>query len=111
MNENIKGEEILRLQSENRHLKETVTALREALETQRAECEGKIQKLLSEADDEAGQLKATINALRDELERVRIQCEEKLREFESSAGDEINQLREMITVLRERLEERHENRR
>jgi len=110
MDENIKDEEILRLQSENRHLKETVTALREAMEKQRAECEDRIQKLLSEADDEAAQLKAAINALRDEMERIRNRYEEKLQELESSAGDEIKQLRETITVLRERLEEQHENR-
>jgi hypothetical protein len=93
------------LQTENRHLKEMVAALRDEMEKMRiAEQEG-LQKAMAAANDELGQLRNMIVALRDELDRRKIEYEEKTRAAEQAARDEAKQLHEMIRTLRERLED------
>ncbi|MFC1694101.1 hypothetical protein ACFL1R_11395 [Candidatus Latescibacterota bacterium] len=97
--------ELNQLQAENRHLKDTIIALRETLEKQCIENEELVQKAVASANDEIVQLKATVTALRDELEYNNIKNEEKIQEIEKVAHDEIEQLKQLISILRTQLEE------
>ena len=93
------------LQTENRHLKETVAALREEMEKMREGEQERLQHALVAAKDEIDQLHKMIAALREELERLKIECEEKCRGIEQDAREETRQLHEMIQTMRGRLEE------
>lgn len=92
------------LQSENRHLKDTIIALRQEIERLRIEHDENLQKALSAASDEIGQLKVTIGVLRDKLERERISHEEKIQEINRLNHHEMIQLQQTIQTLRELLE-------
>jgi HAMP domain-containing protein len=92
-------------QTENRHLKETISALREELEKMRISSEASIQNAVVAANGEIVQLKSTIAALRDELEWTLVQCEEKIQKMEQMTRDEMNQLQQTVKTLREQLEE------
>ena len=96
--------ELYQVHTENRHLKETVSALRDALEKKQISHEEDIQKSLAVQNDENAHLKLSIVALRDELECARITHEESIQKLEQSARDEVNQLQESIRVLREQWE-------
>jgi hypothetical protein len=96
--------ELYSLQSENRHLKEMIGALRDEMEKMRIGEQESFQRALAPASDEIGQLKAMIVALRDELDRRKIEGEQKCRAVEQAARDEAKQLHEMIRALRDRLE-------
>ena len=100
-----KTEELYISQTENRHLKDTITTLREVLEKQKIENEESVQNALVTVNDEIVQLKATVGALRDELERIKIEYEDKIQEIERAYISEENQLKEMIKVLRDKLNE------
>jgi len=99
----------LGLQTEYRHLKEMVGALRDEMEKMRIGEQERLQKALAAANDEIGQLKNIIFALRDELERRKIESEERCHAIEHAARDEAKQLQEMIRTLREK-REGHEKR-
>ncbi|HLA28991.1 MAG TPA: hypothetical protein VJZ49_13980 [Syntrophales bacterium] len=96
--------EIYGLETENRHLKEMIGALRDEMEKMRLGEQGRLQQSLTAASDEIGQLKKTITALRDELERRNIEYEGQCRAIEQAARDEVKQLRNMIGVMRDALE-------
>src|SRR3546814_4999252 len=66
-------------QTEVRHLKESIRALRDELERMRIDKETGIRQAVAAAGSEAAQLKATITALRDELEMKRIEKEENVQ--------------------------------
>ena len=61
------------VQGENRHLKNTIIALRQELENEGLVQASRAQTSTVEVNDEVVQLKATINSLRDTLELVRAQ--------------------------------------
>ncbi|MCE5250905.1 hypothetical protein LLG96_11855 [bacterium] len=96
--------ELLITQAENRHLKETIVALREAMEKQKIEHESNIQSALSSANDEISQLRAAIGAMRTEMEKIRMEHATKIQDLEREYNDEKNQLKQMIAALREQLE-------
>ena len=58
-------------ESENRHMKATIAALRQALEDAEAERNAVRQSVRVACEDEITELKATITALRDALEEAR----------------------------------------
>ncbi len=97
--------ELYGLQTENRHLKEMVGALRDEMEKMRIGEQERLQKALAVANDEIGHLRNMIVALREELDRRKIESEEKCRDMEQAARDEAKQQQEMIRTLRERLED------
>jgi chromosome segregation ATPase len=97
--------ELYGLQTENRHLKEMVGALRDEMEKMRIGEQERLQKALAAANDEIGQLRNMIVALRDELDRRKIESEEKCRAIGQAARDEAKQLHEMIRTLRDQLED------
>lgn len=101
----LQSNELYGLQSENRHLREMIGALRDEMEKMRIGEQERLQKSLAPANDEISQLKAMIVALRDELDRRKIQADERCRAVEQAARDEARQLQEMIRELRERLED------
>ncbi len=95
------------LSAENRHLKETIVALREALERQEIEKDDRVQQALASANDEIAQLKATIQAVRDKMEEQQLKYAGELQAAKKAARDELLQLKETIQLLRDRLEERN----
>ena len=99
--------EIYGLETENRHLKDMVGALRDEIEKMRIGEQERLQQSLAAASDEIGQLKKTINALRDEMEKMRIGEHERLQQSLTAASDEIGQLKKMIAALRDELERRN----
>jgi hypothetical protein len=62
-------EELYQLQTENRHLKDTIIALREELERVQFTQTSKVQRAVAKANDEIIYLTATIGTLRDSLEK------------------------------------------
>ena len=96
--------EIYGLETENRHLKDTVGALRDEMEKMRIGEHERLQQSLTAASDEIGQLKKMIAALRDELERRNIEYEGQCRAIEQAAREEVKQLHDMIGVMRDALE-------
>lgn len=104
MNGPLPPDELYALQTDNRHLKEMVAALREEMERMRIAEQEHIQQALAGANDEIVQLKNMICALRDELERRSIEYEEQHHAVELAGRDETKQLQEMIRTLREQLE-------
>jgi archaellum component FlaC len=61
--------EELEREHEIRNLKETVAALREALERQKAETAQQVSQAVAEAQAEIRELRATVSEMRMELER------------------------------------------
>ena len=100
-------EELYEVQTENRHLKDTISAQRDALEKLRIEKDEIAQKVRSAASDEIAQIKAAVNALRDEMDRGRIEYEDKMQKLERDAQDENNQLKQTIDVLRGQIEKKN----
>jgi HAMP domain-containing protein len=98
------ADELYLSQTENRHLKNTIVALRDELENMRIQHEENVQQALVSANDEIHQLKAAIVAMRDELEHSRAGYEDQIQNIHRTARDEINQLHQSIWVLRERIE-------
>ncbi|MBA3009667.1 MAG: hypothetical protein KKF12_00625 [Proteobacteria bacterium] len=104
MTDPIWDNELLAVQQENRHLKETIGALRERLEALRFEKEQSLGDAISMAAGEILQLRQTISALRNELEHQQVLCEETLFQREKTYGDQIDQLKDMVMALRIQLE-------
>lgn len=99
-----KSDELLKVQTENRHLKDTIRALREELEKEHYRYQEGIQKAVSAANDDNIQLKKTISAIRDEMEKMRFDRIEIEQEARAGVNDEITQLKLTIKALREELE-------
>ena len=102
-----KPQELLQAQTEIRQLRDTIVALREALEKQKIEHEEHVQSVLSNANDEIIQIKASVVALRDEMENLTIGHEEKMQEIAKDTHNEKKQLQQMIQTLRQQLEEQN----
>jgi hypothetical protein len=97
-------DELYAVETENRHLKEMIAALRDEMETMRIGERERLQQALAEAREEIGQLRDMGTALRETLERQAIESERKCRAIEQAAREEGKQLHEMIRILRDRLE-------
>jgi len=93
------------LKAENRHLKETIVALRTTLDQKEIEKDERIQEALAAANDEIGQLKAAIQAVREEMERQKLNHAEELQAARKASRDEMAELKKTIQLLREKLEE------
>ena len=92
-------------QTENRHLRDTICALRDELERMRIDKDDSVHQAVLSASDEIVQLRTTVTILRDELERTTNSYEKKLQELEWQGRDEIHQLQQTIRILREQLGE------
>ena len=96
-------EELLVAQREIRHLKDTITALREQMELQRAAHDDAVQAAHSTSDSELRQLKDTVTALREKLEESEERGRQLAYEAEKAGREETQQLRDTISALRDRL--------
>jgi len=99
-----KNKELLSLQKENRHLKQSIVVMRDQLEG--IAREEAAQNTLRAAQDEMTQLRATIAAMRDEMEKA---CYEKDCIIEQQAvdsSDENKQMKDAITALRSEVDRR-----
>ena len=99
------------LRREAQQLKETIAALRNALEEAKAQQELASAKALAESNQEIGQMKSAIMSLREELEQLKIEgereVEEALQNVERACRDEVGHLKQTIATLREQLETSH----
>lgn len=100
--------EVLSLRTQNRHLKETVRALREKLEEMQREQSRRIQEGLAASQEEISQLKGTVVALREEMEKRLAQYEKDRQAAELAHGQRVRQLKETILALRDLLEKGRE---
>ena len=91
---------------EIRNLKETVGALREALEKQKAGTASEVAQAVAEAHSEIRDLKATVTEMRMQLERNRAEGEATLQKLKAQTEEEKRQLQRSIQVLRDELEAR-----
>jgi predicted nucleic acid-binding Zn-ribbon protein len=98
------ADEVRRLQTEARDLKETITALRAELENQRVAAATQKQQAIATLKDEERQLQQTIQALRDQLERDAHEHRTALEKERQRAANEMKQLHETIRALRDQLE-------
>ena len=90
--------------TETAQLKETINALRDAMETARIGEGERTQKALAAAEGEMRDLRATIDALRDQLERQRIGEGERTQKALADANAEIAQTKAAVVALRDQLD-------
>jgi HAMP domain-containing protein len=102
----VETDQLYQAQTEIRHLKNTIQALRDELEAMRVGKDEAVQATIAAGADEVRQLHATIAALRTELEQKLFQHADDLERQKHLASDELRLLRETIVALREELEVR-----
>ncbi len=100
------GDKLHIAQIENRHLQNTIQALRDELEAMRSANEAAVQAAVASGSNEARQLHATIGALRTELEQTVFRQAGEIEQARRAAHDELRSLRETVAALRENLENR-----
>jgi chromosome segregation ATPase len=97
---------LYQMQTEIRHLKNTIQALRDELEAMCASKEEALQAASAAGADEMRQLQSTIAALRTELEQKEVLRAGDLERHRQAANDELRLLHETIATLRAVLEEK-----
>ena len=100
----VNAEDHYALMTEVRDLKNTVAALRNKLEQEKASTDQAVQAAHAAAGSEIAQLKATAAALRDALEQARIDRDKNVQDAVVTANHEIVQLRATASALRDSLE-------
>jgi chromosome segregation ATPase len=100
----VETDKLYEAQTEIRHLKNTIQALRDELEAMRMGKDEAVQAAIAAGANEARQLQATIAALRAEMEQKIFQHADDLERQKHVASDELRLLRETIAALREELE-------
>lgn len=100
----IEKDQVYEAQTEIRHLKNTIQALRDELEAMRVGKDEAVRAVIAAESVEARQLQATIAALRTELEQMVFQHADELERQKHLASDELRLLRETIAALRAKLE-------
>ena len=91
-------------QREIRHLKDTIVALREEMESVRASSDHERQKATADMDAEIRQLRETVAALRDQLELTREAARQQVHDAERDAREEVEEYKQTIQELRDRLD-------
>ncbi len=89
---------------EKKRLRDTETALREAIASSRVSHEKLIQRMLATAKLEFAQLQETIKALRHQLDTTTAAAKASVETARSSAAAELRQLRATCRALREKLD-------
>ena len=102
----VEKDKLYEAQTEIRHLKNTIQALRDELEAMRVGKDEAVQAAIAAGANEARQLQATITALRTELEQKIFQHLDDLERQKHVASDEFRLLRETIAALRGELEKK-----
>ena len=87
-----------------RYLKETISALRDRLETYQFEKNKAVQAAVAASSGEIEQLKTTTQALRDTLEELNFQRNKDVQQTRADSQDEIEQLRKTIQAMRDETE-------
>ena len=80
------SDEIRDLTAENRHLQETITALRDAMDSMRFEKDEMVQQECARSQDEIQLFKSTVAALREEFEKMRVATTGELALMADSVG-------------------------
>lgn len=99
----------LDLLTEIRDLKNSVAALRDALEQASIDREKSIRQATAASSAELVQLRATVIALREALEQGRIDRDKAVQSVLRTAHDEIEQLKSTISILRGSLDSTRAN--
>src|SRR5712671_6496849 len=84
--------------ADNRHLQETIAALRNELEAAQDNKNASAEIVRAELGKEVVQLRATAVALREELERTRAEREAAVAQALGTANSEITHLKATITA-------------
>jgi hypothetical protein len=93
LEQSVDGELLLQAQTEVRHLKKTIGALRDEMEDLDFKNQENVQEAVAGAADEAIQLKDTAGALRDELENLSFDKDKAVQEAIAHGNDDIQQLK------------------
>ena len=99
-----RDDELHRAQTEIRHLRETIAALRAQLEEEHAGIDAAVQAAVAASRDEVEQLQATIQALRDQLQALLVSKDQAVQTVVAAGRDESRQLEATIAALRAKLE-------
>ena len=91
-------------EAENRHLEQTILALRSELEAVKAKGRENVQKEIAEHSGEIMQLKETARELRRQLERIDAGYKQRIHDMKREARGQMKQLQETITALRDKLD-------
>ena len=83
-------------QTEIAHLKATIVALREKLETLSFDKDKAVQRAVLLSSDEIQQLKDMASSLRSELENLRFEKDAAVQRAVQSSADEIQQLKHYV---------------
>ena len=106
VNAAVETDKLYEAQTEIRHLKNTIQALRDELEAMRVGKDEAVHTVIAAGADEARQLQATIAALRTELVQKVFQHAGDLERQKHVASDEFRLLQETIAALRGELEKK-----
>ena len=89
---------------EIRNLRETVVALREALEKQKAGTATEVEQAVAGAHGEIRELKTTVAEMRMQLEKSRADGEAAVQKLKAQTEEEKRQLQNSIHILRDQME-------
>jgi len=99
-----KADELSALHAENRHLKDTVVAMRQSLESLVLEKNAAVQREAAASRDEIENMKAAVVALRDALEALRIERDRQVQEAVARGKTENRELQNAVQALRDRMD-------
>jgi chromosome segregation ATPase len=91
-------------ETELRHLRKTIHALRDELELQEARKSEAVQLAVAEAHDELTQLRGIARALREELEAMQVSNREAVQKAVAESAGEIAELKRTVAALRDQME-------
>jgi chromosome segregation ATPase len=92
---------------EMKHLRQTILAMREEMESLRADRQQAGQEASEALNDEIRHLRSTVGTMREQLENLQIEKQQQIQAVTAQSADEIRHLRETVQVLRNQLEARH----
>lgn len=101
----VESDELYLAQTEIRHLKDTIRALREELEKEQAGREDAVQAAVAASLEEIRQLREMIQSLREQLEALLASKEQAVQAVVATSHNEARQLQATIGALRGELEQ------
>ncbi|MDO9630616.1 MAG: hypothetical protein Q7I92_01780 [Humidesulfovibrio sp.] len=101
----ISADELSALHAENRHLKDSIVALRQSLEVLVLDKNAAVQQAVAASQGEIEDMKAAVVALRDALETLRNERDRQVQEAVAQGKAENRELQTAIQALRERMEQ------
>ena len=98
-------QELSALHAENRHLKDSIVALRQSLEVLVLDKNAAVQQAVAASQGEIENLKGAVVALREALEALRAERDRQVQEAVARGAAENRELQTAVQALRERLDQ------